>query len=89
MPVLVNTKSVFGILLTLWVMGFLIYKQKGSFFLPRATGIQNTKGVCFFSEIRAASLSLAQLADFLDAARESKTQDRDGYQTSSTTIPKS
>ena len=34
------TKSVLGILFTFWVMGFLIYKQKGSFFLPRGTGIK-------------------------------------------------
>ena len=33
--------SVFGILFTFWVMGFLIYEQKlGSFFLPRGTGIK-------------------------------------------------
>ena len=30
-----------GILFTFWVMGFLIYKQKGSFFLPRGTGIKS------------------------------------------------
>ena len=34
------TRSVLGILFTFWVMGFLIYKQKGSFFLPRGTGIK-------------------------------------------------
>ena len=34
------TRSVLGILFTFWVMGFLIYGQKGSFFLPRGTGIK-------------------------------------------------
>ena len=34
------TKSVLGILFTFWVMGFLIFKQKGSFFLPWGTGIK-------------------------------------------------
>ena len=34
------TRSVLGILFTFWVMGFLIYEQKGSFFLPRGTGIK-------------------------------------------------
>ena len=33
-------RSVLGILFTFWVMGFLIYEQKGSFFLPRGTGIK-------------------------------------------------
>ena len=33
-------RSVLGIIFTFWVMGFLIYKQKGSFFLPRGTGIK-------------------------------------------------
>ena len=32
------TRSVLGILFTFWVMGFLIYKQKGCFFLPWGTG---------------------------------------------------
>ena len=35
-----RAKSVLGILFTFWVMGFLVYKQKGSFFLPRGTGIK-------------------------------------------------
>ena len=34
------SRSVLGILFTFWVMGFLIYEQKGSFFLPRGTGIK-------------------------------------------------
>ena len=36
-----HPKSVLGILFTFWVMGFLIYiDKKGSFFLPRGTGIK-------------------------------------------------
>ena len=43
-----------GILFTFWVMGFLIYKQKGSFFLPRGTGIEGRlegKGPWAFGEL--------------------------------------
>ena len=34
-----------GILFTFWVRGFLIYEQKGSFFLPRGTGIKEDSGL--------------------------------------------
>ena len=34
------SRSVLGILFAFWVMGFLIHKQKGFFFLPRGTGIK-------------------------------------------------
>ena len=37
---LAATKSVLGIPFTFWVMGFLIYEQKGSLFLPKGTGIK-------------------------------------------------
>ena len=38
-----SPRSVLGILFTFWVMGFLMDEQKGSFFLPRGTGIQSRK----------------------------------------------
>ena len=36
-----DTRSVLGILFTFGVMGFLMYEQKGSFFLPGGTGIKD------------------------------------------------
>ena len=46
-----GSPSVLGILFTFWVLGFLIYEQKGSFFLPRGTGI---KGFSCLSGFRAS-----------------------------------
>ena len=51
-------RSVLGILFTFWVMGFLIYEQKGSFFLPRGTGIKYLPCVLGFWIILLQQVSL-------------------------------